>query len=832
MPSHIKSSSSGFIGILQKKPMRFFKITDFDGALAKSFMIMAFGFSGGVGWAAEYVDSGYRQISGGRWDVVGDLVVGYSNVGYLVVDNQAQVTSENGYLGYAPLSMGQVVLTGNSTSWTNTGFLGIGIDGNAVLWIEDGATVISSDTLIAGSGGSTSQLNLNGTSLARGKLSTGYLMKGAGTALFQWDGGILQARNNEADFFLNFSRYEIEIGNEGAFFDTNGYDVGISTDLIATGSGGFTKIGSGSLTLSGNNDYSGGTFISGGTLVANNNSALGSGAVTVGGAGTTGTLKVNAGITLANSVTLNNGGTLSGFGAVGNTVVESGGVISPGQSGSIGTLTVNGNLDMKTGAVYHVQAAPNSSVSSLINVTGIATLAGNVLHVGNESNASTDFQVGKTYTILHASQINGVFNGASSNYAYLDATLGYLQTNSVTTDVTLQLQRKTSNTGGGNMGFAELAETRNQSSVANAINSLPSSSALYQFVETLPAGTPVTVLASLSGDAQASVGSSLVGLGAYAPSVSSQHLRNNMTAGFRAGAPVAQSDGQLPASAWPSSKALPAWAEVVGHWQRYDSDGNAAQLKQRTTGLFLGMDQEVGISGWRLGGSLGYTNASGKVADRSSESDVNSYSAAVYGGKSFGSGTGPRINVLGGLAYTWHDIETTRRVTSLGQTLKADYSAHTAQLFAEVGYAIGQYDKLGFEPFAGVSLGQQRTGSFQEHGGFAALKGRSSTDDLASTTLGLRVHSDFQLAGKEGRLRATVGWRHAFGDVTAKKTMAFEGGQNFTVAGTPLARNTAVLGLEADVALSRSAALVLGYQGEMGSGQRDHSASVKLRWAF
>jgi uncharacterized protein with beta-barrel porin domain len=37
-------------------------------------------------------------------------------------------------------------------------------------------------------------------------------------------------------------------------------------------------------------------------------------------------------------------------------------------------------------------------------------------------------------------------------------------------------------------------------------------------------------------------------------------------------------------------------------------------------------------------------------------------------------------------------------VTSLGQTLKADYSAHTAQLFAEVGYAIGQYDKVGFEP--------------------------------------------------------------------------------------------------------------------------------------
>jgi outer membrane autotransporter protein len=565
-----------------------------------------------------------------------------------------------------------------------------------------------------------------------------------------------------------------------------------------------------------------------GILVLNGNSSSFSGSTSVG----QGTLLLNSTAKLGGDLTVASGATLAGTGSMGGTAtIASGGTITTGlmtaASFPYGTLRVLGDLVMQSGSTYLVQTDPNSDASSLIKVAGQATLAGSAVHVGVQSNAATDYQVGKTYTILEASQIVGTFDSATSNYAYLDATLGY-----TSHEVTLQLQRKGSSTGGGDMGFAELAETRNQSSVANAISSLSSSSALYQFVEKLPAGTPAAVLASLSGDVQASVGSSLVGLGAYAPSVSGQHLRNNMTAGFRAGAPVAQSDGPLPASAWPSSKALPAWAEVVGHWQRYDSDGNAAQLKQRTTGLFLGMDQEVGTSGWRLGGSLGYTQADGKVADRSSESDVNSYSAAVYGGKSFGTGTGPRINVLGGLAYTWHDIETTRRVSSLGQTLKADYSAHTAQLFAEVGYAIGQYDKVGFEPFAGVSLGQQRTGSFQEHGGFAALQGRSSTDDLASTTLGVRVHSDFQLAGKEGRLRATVGWRHAFGDVTAKKTMAFEGGQNFTVTGTPLARNTAVLGLEADVVLSRSAALVLGYQGEMGSGQRDHSVNAKLRWAF
>jgi hypothetical protein len=139
---------------------------------------------------------------------------------------------------------------------------------------------------------------------------------------------------------------------------------------------------------------------------------------------------------------------------------------------------------MQSGSTYLVQTDPNSDASSLIKVAGQATLAGSAVHVGVQSDAATDYQVGKTYTILEASQIVGTFDSATSNYAYLDATLGY-----TSHEVTLQLQRKGSSTGGGDMGFAELAETRNQSSVANAISSLSSSSALYQFVEKLPAGT-------------------------------------------------------------------------------------------------------------------------------------------------------------------------------------------------------------------------------------------------------------------------------------------------------------------------------------------------------
>src|SRR5690606_30963711 len=99
--------------------------------------------------------------------------------------------------------------------------------------------------------------------------------------------------------------------------------------------------------------------------------------------------------------------------------------------------------------------------------------------------------------------------------------------------------------------------------------------ALYQYVQTLPVGTPAAVFSSLSGDAHSTVMGSVNMLGAHAPNISQQHLRSNMTAGFRAGAPTAQASGTMPASALPSSKALPAWVEVVGHWQKMDGNSNA-----------------------------------------------------------------------------------------------------------------------------------------------------------------------------------------------------------------------------------------------------------------
>ncbi|MGB3432102.1 autotransporter-associated beta strand repeat-containing protein [Achromobacter sp.] len=657
------------------------------------------------------------------------------------------------------------------------------------------------------------------------------------------------------------------IANNGALELNQASDATLAQAI--SGNGSLTKTGAGSLTLAGANTFTGNTTINAGRLVASvanlgsgvitNNAALelnqasdatlaqaisgngsltktGSGRLTLTGdssafAGSTqlnaGALALHAGAALGGNLTVASGASLSGSGAIGSTTLANGSVIAPGSTGpsghAYGALTVNGDLTFLAGSSYQVHADPASNTSDRIAVTGTASLAGGVLHVGPEAG----FDAAKAYTILTANAVNGTFNTVSSNYAYLNPSLSY-----GAQQVKLQLERKQT-APSTPIAFADAASTSNQRSVANALDSLPSGSALHKYILTLPEGAPPEVFNSLSGEAHASVVSSLQGSSSSPRTLPLQRLRTNLNAGMSPGAPTAQAGGPLPASALPSSNAQPAWAELVGNWQTQKENGNAAQARQHTGGLFIGADHEVGHSGWRLGAAVGYTDSKISVDDRSSQADVSGYSATLYGGKSFAVGAG-KLNFLAGAAYTWHDVNTKRYATvaSTQEKLTADYGANTTQLFTELGYSMPLTDSTRIEPFVGFAWSDLRTRGFSESGGSAALNGHSSSDKQTSSTLGLRTQTDFTVGRAEARLHAMAGWRHAFGGLTAETTMAFEGSQAFTVAGTPIARNAALAELGAEVAVSRDTTLALTYNGQYGGGNREHAGSLNVRWRY
>jgi outer membrane autotransporter protein len=338
----------------------------------------------------------------------------------------------------------------------------------------------------------------------------------------------------------------------------------------------------------------------------------------------------------------------------------------------------------------------------------------------------------------------------------------------------------------------------------------------------------------LSGELHASTQSALLNTSGLVPRTLSQRLRGNLGAGLVAGAPTARAAGAMPAGAMPTSSAYPLWASVVGNWNTLKDNGNAAQVKTDTAGLFLGGDAAVG-EGWRVGAALGYTEGRINVDDRSSRSNVKSYTGALYGGRSWASSTGSSLNLLAGAAYTRHGIDSRRTITVGGnQTLKADYTANAVQLFTELGYAmpVGQSSVL--EPYAGLAWLNQRSKGFAEEGGVAALQAGSHTDRLTTLTLGLRAKTTLDISGKEATLSGGLGWRHANGDLDPSRRMSFVQASNVTFAatGAPIAKDAAVVDLGAQVALGKQAALGLSYSAQFGKGSVDNSGSLFLRVRF
>src|SRR5690606_33954688 len=117
-------------------------------------------------------------------------------------------------------------------------------------------------------------------------------------------------------------------------------------------------------------------------------------------------------------------------------------------------------------------------------------------------------------------------------------------------------------------------------------------------------------------------------------------------------------------------------------------------------------------------------------------------------------------------------------------TLKADYRAHTTQLFTEVGYAMPVGERSSVEPYVGLAWLNQKAKGFEEEGGSAALQGDSRTDDVTTFTLGLRGKTEIELGSTQAQIFAGLGWRHASGDVDPARKVSFVqgGGAAFTVA--------------------------------------------------
>ncbi len=321
------------------------------------------------------------------------LLVGNTVNSDFTINTGATVTSSGGtadILGNGNGITGTLIIAGGTYNANNALSLGnAASNGNGTLTLNTGSATINSLNFNSNAT-HNSIVNLNGGTLTLNAIT---YTATATNRVFNFDGGQLVAGGG-----LTFANLTTNVKNGGAKINTNGFNSTISSNLVnfgGTSTGGLTKSGIGTLTLSGSNNYAGPTNVNGGTLLVNNTTGSGTG---------TGAVTVNA-------------ATLGGTGSIGGAVtVNSGGTLAPGAS--IESLAA-GALTLNNGSTFAYELDTVSINGDLLKVNGALDInATSTLSLADLS-ASTALLAGIKLTLINYS---GAWNTGTFTSFADDAT--------------------------------------------------------------------------------------------------------------------------------------------------------------------------------------------------------------------------------------------------------------------------------------------------------------------------------------------------------------------------------------------------------------------------
>lgn len=751
----------------------------------------------------------------------------------------------------------ELTIAGNGSRFTSGSSVNVGDYGNGVLAVMDGGTFSAGGNEVVlgktGSGSNRGALIIG----SRGNMDTGTGLTeptlGAAGAAGTIDaqtaialrGGLFRSyvyfNHTDGNYvFSNKMSGEGEVINTAGHTTLNGDLTGLQANVTARG--GKLIIASDINTQKEDDIFEIQTLSAenGGTLILN---------ATAGS-------DVNNGQGYSSAASIKAGGTLGGNGTLGQTEIQSGGHISPGD-GNIGTLTLKRYLNFIGESFYDVDITGDGRSDQLL-VAGKTTISDRAKVQVTALDPQTSYKTGQSYRILTSDGgIDGQFAAAVSKSAFLDVALNH-STNAV--DLTIaQKDTGGENPGGENPGgenpggenpggenpggenpggenpggenpgsgkpgiFQTVAESGNQWNTAGALSTLVQSGpslALYNSLLLLSAPEAREAFNQLSGEVYPSMQSNLIAGSTQLFNVLNQRMLRLFDNDSLPIPPLAMSLVQ-PAPAQNSG----VWGQTFSSWGRNSGNGNVGKLDGNTTGFLLGADRKLADHNVRIGGYFGYSRGDYDVDSRRSKADTDNYHLGLYA-----AGQQDAFSLRGALGYTWHKIEGKRNVDFSGfsDRLKSDYDANSLLAFTEAGYRFGQ-PEMNVEPFINLSYIRLHTDSFQESGGAAALSVRNETMNTFYSTLGVRGVTELP---KNVSLYGSLGWQHAYGDKNTSSRMAFAGSDAFVTQGQAVDDNVMVGDIGVSVKLSRAATLDVGYQGQFGADTRVNSVNANLRWSF
>lgn len=716
--------------------------------------------------------------------------------------------------------------SGNSTAANGT------ITNNADLTFSDSST-----------GGSASITNNNQLTFYGNTSAGSATINNQGTVLFDGNStaGSAQLINNGSSSVINFwtpgpaSDGRITAGSlagDGRF-DLNSAELTVGSNNLSTvvtgvltGDGLVTgtsliKTGTGTLILSGTNTYTGGTTVDGGTLL------------------------VNGSIASSPLVLVNPGATLGGTGTVATTFLDSGATLAPGTPGSIGTLTVQGNLTFCNCSIYAVKVSPTGADKTV--VTGQAALGGTV-----RATALAGSFRGQTYTILNATGglggtqfANLTFTGSSISPGARNPHLTYDANN-----VYLVLDPGTLQLAPGASG--------NQTNVAGGINNA-----------VLGGGAPPAgfdALLNMSGVQQGTALNQVSGQ----PGASSTQASFNATQQFMSMLDPASGRGGGPGGAMSyaeddetlgyasvserDAKATEAYAAVTprdrravafqrrwGVWAtgyggtstvNGSTSSGTSTTTSRVYGTVVGADYRA-TPDTLIGFALGGAGFNFSLSDGLGSGKADLFQAGLYSRHTMGA-----AYLSMSLTYGWQDVTTDRTVTVSGtDKLTANYKASTFAGRAEAGWRFAPWPAsgVGVTPYAALQATSFHLPGYSETATSGsntfALSYNAQTTTNVRTELGTRLDRPFLVRDGLFTLRGRLAWAHD-SNTGRSATTTFQTlpGSTFTTNGAQPTADSALISAGAKMDWLNGITLAGSFEGEFSSTTRSYAGKATLRY--